>query len=291
MAFEIFLFKYFASKNDKKRDKGFVIPEGLDSTYDIPFFTYRKKQYCFEIHSPKGQRHECPILVMIHGGAWVYGDRKLYRPYATSLAKRGFTVVSFDYPYASRHCRFPTHLGCIDALMEFLKDNHEKYNLNINRLFMVGDSAGANMAAQYAAISTNEKYRALFGYKCPIAIKGLLLNSGLYQNLFELPEKLRDNFVKFYLPKDAKSDDPRLEILGNITNAFPPSYILTADKDFLNTEAPILDKKLTEVGVRHVYEEYKSGEGVELGHVFNLDTREKNAVEATDKEAAFLLLI
>ncbi|UKI14322.1 MAG: hypothetical protein L6V85_09755 [Clostridiales bacterium] len=36
-----------------------------------------------------------PVIIDIHGGGWMYGDKDLNAPYCEALAKRGFVVVSF----------------------------------------------------------------------------------------------------------------------------------------------------------------------------------------------------
>lgn len=73
---------------------------------------------------------------------------------------------------------------------------------------------------------------------------------------------------------------------NHVTTAYPPTYIMTAEGDFLRDQAPVMAAVLTEHDVPVVYRFYKSKERV-LGHVFQLSIRLDEAKECNDEECNF----
>ena len=70
------------------------------------------------------------------------------------LAQRGFTFVNFNYRLAPEY-KYPTALEDINQVFLFIRDHAEEYAIDTNNIFVVGDSAGAQLATQYLIICTN----------------------------------------------------------------------------------------------------------------------------------------
>ena len=103
------------------------------------------------------------MIVSVHGGGWVYGDKERYQFYCMSLAQRGFAVVNFTYRLAPEF-QYPPPAPLEDTNLVFgwILRHADQYGLDTNRLFAVGDSAGGNILGLYAAFSTNPAYAARF---------------------------------------------------------------------------------------------------------------------------------
>ena len=88
-----------------------------------------------------------PLLVYIHGGAWMFCDMDTPEWLTTRLASAtGAVVASLDYRLAPEH-RFPAGLeDCCDAL-SWLAENASSLGADTERLAVMGDSAGGNLAA------------------------------------------------------------------------------------------------------------------------------------------------
>jgi len=85
-----------------------------------------------------------PLIVWIHGGAWMYGDRK--SPIMLWQVERGYALASIEYRLTGQGV-FPDHIiDCKDALV-FLKQNANKYGYDANKIVVAGDSAGGHLAA------------------------------------------------------------------------------------------------------------------------------------------------
>ena len=85
-----------------------------------------------------------PLIMWIHGGAWMYGDRK--SPILLRQVERGYALASIEYRL-TKQAIFPAHIiDCKDALI-YLKQNADKYGYDDSRIAVAGDSAGGHLAA------------------------------------------------------------------------------------------------------------------------------------------------
>jgi acetyl esterase/lipase len=183
--------------------------------------------------------------VSVHGGGYVYGDKNLYRFCCMSLAQRGFAVVNFSYRLAPEH-RFPAQLEDVNSAMQFVVRHAAQYFIDTHNVFFVGDSAGAQMASKYLAAVTNPSYALLLGLEIPaFDIRACALNCGFY-----IPDLHKDKMlIKCYLQKPSQVDAKEMDIAANITAEFPPSFVMTSNKDFLRERAKPFVELLTSKGV------------------------------------------
>ena len=162
---------------DLKRDLGWIPPTNVEAVENVSYGSC-DKWHLLDLYRPKDAEGKLPVLLNIHGGAWVYGDKKVYAPYCMYLATQGFAVVNASYRLAPKHT-FPAPLEDVGAMVEWVVDHAEEYGLDVSNLFFVGDSAGAHLATAYTAIQLNEAYAKSFpGIKVDERFipKGLLLN-------------------------------------------------------------------------------------------------------------------
>ena len=165
MSLQSIMFNIMASRNDRRRDAAIPLPEGITECRNISYGPSGKWN-TLDIYCPRETKEALPTIVSIHGGGYVYGDKEIYRRYGMDMAKRGFAFVNFNYRLAPKW-KFPTPLYDTNAVMEWICKNAYRYHLDPRRIILVGDSAGAQLASQYAAIATNSDYAALFPMKTP----------------------------------------------------------------------------------------------------------------------------
>ena len=68
-----------------------------------------------------------------------------------TLAQRGFAVVNFTYRLAPE-VKFPAPLEDTNNVISWMYENQEEYGLDMEHVFMVGDSAGGHLCGLYSAI-------------------------------------------------------------------------------------------------------------------------------------------
>ncbi len=96
--------------------------------------------------SPKVEK-PAPILIFVHGGAWIGGDRAQYKPMAQSLVPSGVCVVAAGYRLAPA-VQHPAPVEDLNATIEAVS-KLKNPKCDSNRIFLVGHSAGAHMIASW----------------------------------------------------------------------------------------------------------------------------------------------
>lgn len=112
---------------------------------DVPYGRESKNQ-CFDIYLPDEGDGPFPLLVNIHGGAFELGDKREEHmdTYLKALAK-GYAVASLEYRF-SFEAKFPAApCDCREAI-RYIKSHAEGYCVDVNRIAVIGGSAGGNLA-------------------------------------------------------------------------------------------------------------------------------------------------
>ena len=285
MSLQSYLFRLGAARSDRIRDRHIPLPEQITECRNI-VYGESKKWNRLDVYYPDGTTAPLPTIVSIHGGSYVYGTKEQYRRYCMDLARRGFSVVNFSYRLAPKN-RFPAPLEDTNAVLQWVCRNAQTYRLDPNRLFLVGDSAGAQIASQYAAIASNPDYAMLFRFTVPpVKICGLGLNCGMYDGA-ALAAGKRTGVAKDYLETQLPSTDPRLQVLFHIDERYPPAHITTACHDLLREHAQPMVQLLHSRGVPATYSCYGNEENRGIGHVFHLNLNLPEATQCNDDQCAF----
>ena len=285
MTLQSLLFNINASRSDKKRDRAIPLPESVTECRNISYGPHGKWSL-LDVYYPDSATGPLPTIVSIHGGGYVYGDKEVYRRYGMDMAKRGFAFVNFNYRLAPKW-RFPTPLYDTNAVLEWVVKNAARYYLDPSRIILVGDSAGAQLASQYAAIATNPGYAALFPIRVPrITIRCLGLNCGMY-DMVQQAASPRKAIALDYLGKELSDDDPRFRVLQAITDRYPPAYIVTSCHDFLRPCAEPMYEFLKTKGIPAAWKCYGSEEDKTVGHVFHVNIALDEANLCNDESVEF----
>lgn len=285
MSLQSVLFNLNASISDYKRDKAIPLPSGLTECRNISYGSHGKWSL-LDVCYPDGTTESLPTIVSIHGGGYVYGTKEIYRRYGLDLASRGFAFVNFNYRLAPKW-KFPTPLWDTNAVMEWICKNAARYHLDPGRIILVGDSAGAQLASQYAAIAVNPDYAALFNMTVPaITIRALGLNCGMYDPV-EFCKGTDNSLARDYLGRNPSLDDPRLHVLDAITEKYPPAYLATSYGDFLKDNAQPMYDHLVSKGIDAQWKCYGAEGETAVGHVFHVTITLPEAIQCNDDECAF----
>ena len=288
MMFKVWMMRHYIRKGDLKRNSQIPEPAGVISYRNLRYAKGAVKWHKLDVFRPNEKVGPLPLLVVVHGGGWAYGDKEIYHLYAKDLSRRGFAVICYNYVLAPRK-RFPDQVESLDKVLVWAKAHAEEYGFDLSNVFLVGDSAGANLCVQYEAAQHNAEYAKYFEMSFPLPIKGLGLNCGTYQPLGTPYKEESENFIwDVYLGKKRDPKDPRYDVLAPINAKFPPCYILTGEADFIKDQNPYLTAVLDKNKIPHVFKEYKSKEGNKLHHVFHCTVNEENAIKANDDECAYL---
>lgn len=275
-------------KSDAKRDAGLTTPEDIFRVDDISYGPY--KMNVLDVYRPKDAKGKLPVIVSVHGGGWIYGDKELYQHYCMSLAQRGFAVVNFTYRLSPEQ-KFPCHLEDTVKVFDWVLKNADRYEFDTDNIFAVGDSAGGHILSLFCILCSNPEYAKRYAFKVPEGFvpKAVALNCGAYDmNPESQPAGSTLTLMKKeILPKGGTEEELRgISTVNFITEKFPPCYVMTSNEDFLKEQAPALMKKLDAAGVSYVYKLY-GDERNPQGHVFHLNMYNETGKLCNDEECAF----
>lgn len=225
---------------------------------------------------------ELPVIVYIHGGGLVLGDRRMSRPYGRALASRGYLVFSIEYRLAPR-ANACEQLDDVCAGMDYIGRRLVDFNVDFTRVFLTAESAGAYLAIYVAAMKNSKKLQEAIGYEpTRMVFKALGLHCGMFYTdrcdpigwLLEdqfFGDKMADDNFKQYL--DPEND----EILRNL----PPVFLTTSRGDFLNNYTLMYHEALKNAGRESHLVYYGAND---LTHAFvATSTHKATSIDATDK--------
>lgn len=240
-----------------------------------------------------------PVIVWVHGGAWISGSRRDVAPYLRMLAARGYAAVGVDYPVAPGS-RYPQALKEVDAAVAFLQEHAAGYGLDMEQVVLAGDSAGAQLAAQLCTAVTSPAYAAELGLTPALPARHLraaVLHCGVYdlEAMAGLTGILGWGFrtaLWAYTGKrrfagSAAAD--QMSVISHATGAFPPSFISGGNGDGLTRaqSVPFADR-LQELGVPVTRRFWKEDLVPALPHEAQFQFSRPEARAVLDETAEFL---
>lgn len=265
------------------------VPEQVGSVEDhavpggegmVPVRVYRP--------APSPSAGALPIVVMLHGGGWALGDFDTHDWFSRALCNAAqAVVVAVEYRRTPEHA-YPAALDDTMAAIEWAADEAARWSAQDAPLFVLGDSAGGNLAAA-AAIAARDRGGP--------AISGQILIYPVLDARLETPScvEFREGYFltleklawywRMYAPDPAIHAEPLVSPLRNARMAgLPPALVLTAACDPLRDEGELYSERLRAAGVEASAHRYEG-----LIHAFTLmSTAIPEARDAVERCASFL---
>lgn len=273
-------------RDDGKRDEKFKTPDDIERFDDIRYG--ETDVNVLDVYRPKSAAGKLPVIVSVHGGGWVYGNKGVNQFYCMSLAQRGFAVVNFSYRLAPEY-KHPTPFIDTDRAFRFVLENADEYGFDVDNVFAVGDSVGANIVGLYSHACVDKDYAEKLSIEPPAGFlpRALGLNCGLYKMVRGKVDVLMDNLADVYFPcGGTKEEFYDIDLGAHVSDKFPPCFIATALGDFLMPQAKPFYERLVSLGVKAEYHCY-GDEKDKLKHVFHVDMNLAAAHVCNGDECSF----
>lgn len=271
------IFDKGAAEASSKLDKH--VPPGI-ATQTVQYDP-TDKDAMLDIHRPVTTLPDAPLIVWVHGGGFVSGRRGDITNYAKVLAGHGFTVVNVDYTIAPE-ATYPTPIRQVSKALAYLTANRENLRIDTRRIVLAGDSAGAQIAAQTAAITVNPDYAKRVGVTpgvSPDQIAGALLHCGVY-DVTRMGEGggILGWFVQsttWAYSGERNSEQSgglaTMSVASNITGDFPPTFISAGNADPLGPQSVSMANALESKGVAVTRLFFPADYSPALGHEYQFD--------------------
>src|SRR6266568_1337349 len=247
-----------------------------------------------DVYTPKQGSGLRPIILWIHGGSFVGGSKEDVQVYATLLANKGYVVASLEYTRPP-DARYPVPVRQANATLLYLREHAATYAGDQTRVFVAGNSSGAQMASQVAAIETNPNLAAAMHLQpalSPGSLRGTLLYCGAY-NMATL-QNIRMPFLHVglwsytgYRNVTTFPDVDQLSTVKQLTSHYPPVFMTSGDADALRPQSLEFATALRQHGIP-VTTNFWEGSHAKLGHDYQFKLNQPQAQETFQNTLTFL---
>lgn len=207
-----------------------------------------------------------PLIFFIHGGAFMYGCIDDYDMLAKKIARSTRSIVtSVEYRLAPDH-PFPAAIDDSYCALKWVADNLEEIGGRDDALFVMGSSAGGNIATVLTLLSQNRDGPDITGqilYYPPTTFLETEFPSRMLflkdtARYYFLTEELLKKCKTCYMGDFCDERDCRLSPLeAELSPELPDALIFTAQCDPLRDEGNLYAEKLRESGIEVVNIEYE----------------------------------
>lgn len=207
------------TNSNKKLTK--IITRVSDARLDIAYCGGEKLQ-TYDLYLPKQQGKPSPLVIFIHGGGWIRGDKSngLVDYYGSKLVERGFAVASVNYRLAPK-VHYPVQNEDVACAIQDITSKAKGFHIDSSRIGLHGDSAGGLLAAMYTLTRTPDMPE----------VKAVVEFYGTADLVMQLERDPSDSFAKMYLGSEdemlARQASPLYQPIGGT----PPFLLFHGNKD------------------------------------------------------------
>jgi acetyl esterase len=221
-------------------------PSDADAVFDL----YRPQQALEDGRT-------LPLVVWVHGGGFVGGARKHVENYARMLAAQGYAVATVGYSLAPAR-RYPTPVLQINRALAHLQTQAKVLQLDMQRVALAGDSAGAQLAAQLALLATDPDYARQMQVQPALEaaqVRATVLFCGPYDGLAMADSADASWFLRTVVWSYFGSRTPEMDAVAqfsvarSVTPGFPPTFISVGNDDPLQAQSYSMTAALQRQGV------------------------------------------
>jgi acetyl esterase len=155
---------------------------------DIEFSRLEGISLRMDASIPEGTT-KAPAVIIVHGGGWVRGNREIdVAPLFKPLSDAGFAWFSIDYRFATDVLHFGVAIDDVEQAVRFVKSHAAEFHIDPERIALVGESAGGQLAAMAALrADTGDSVKAVVALYAPTDLVSLVKSSDY------IPARIRDS--------------------------------------------------------------------------------------------------
>ncbi len=205
-------------------------------------------------------------------------------------------TVGIDYTVAPE-AQFPTPIRQTNAALAYIIANAKRFHIDPERIFLAGDSAGAQIVAQSALVISDAGYAERIGITPGMArtsLRGLVLFCGPYDPTILNFEGPFGNFMRTVIWAYLGTSDPKhprveqMSVPPHVTSAYPPVFISVGNGDPLAPQSTTLADTLRAKGVEVDALFFPADHRPQLGHEYQLLLATDDGRLSFERSVAFL---
>lgn len=263
-------------KMDAERKAKLTFPPNVTADRDIAYLADGHPMHKLNIWCPQDAQGLLPVVVDIHGGGWMYGDKDLNEFYCASLAAQGFAVVTMSY----RLMPETDLMGMardVFASLGWLETHAAEHHCDLSRVFLTGDSAGGHLTGLICCICLSERLQRLYGVRpLSFAFKAIAISHGAcdMRSLDMIPGalgKLIGREMRRMLFGKNKELAQNASFRDTVRGLLlPPVLVISSEPDGLFPQSQAIAQILREMGAKYETKFWTKEQGERLNHVFNI---------------------
>lgn len=125
---------------------------------DLAYERVNGRELKADIYMPTAKAEKYPAVLLVHGGGWISGSKANVRPLALQLANHGYVAVTVEYRL-STEAVYPAAVKDLKAAIRWMRDQAEVFKIDKNRIAILGNSAGAQLATLVGVTGNSELYK------------------------------------------------------------------------------------------------------------------------------------
>jgi len=240
-----------------------IFPKGTITYSNVSYAHDTLTRHLMDVYLPPDTKGNLPLIVFIHGGAWMlnskYSDINYMKNTVKSFIDSGYALASIDYRYSTQ-ATFPAQIQDCNEAVEYLYQHSTEYKIDKNRIAVIGFSAGGHLASLMGLSNNNDvkafyppqgaphfKIRCVLDFYGPSNLEMMASNPDTTINNNQNPIALLLGASAVDRPDLARRASPVTYIDKND----PPFIIVQGEKDesVPNTQSKILSSWLTLAGI------------------------------------------
>lgn len=204
--------------------------DGVQVLHNIEFFSTSSGPLKLDVYRPDLASVSRPALIYVHGGAWVFGDKRDQGlPLCNHMASLGWVCFNINYRL-SPAATWPEHLIDAKAAIAWVRERAEQFRVDRDFVTMTGGSAGAQIAAMAALTPGREDLQPGFEW-ADTSLQAVVTSYGIYDLTNRLCVHNPEFITKMVAPLIIKAD-PRLAA-EKFSAASPRDHTANADIPWL----------------------------------------------------------
>lgn len=193
-----------------------------------------------DVYRPLPGAKGCPVLLQIHGGAWVFGSKdRQGLPLMNELARQGWVCVALNYRLSPK-ATFPDHLIDCKLAIRWIREKIADFGGDPAFIAVTGGSAGGHLAALVALTANDPEFQPGFE-DVDTAVDAAVPFYGAYDflehNCIKVEETPGASFVETQVmkssPRDERRDWERASPIRWVHADAPPFFVLHGSHDSL----------------------------------------------------------
>ena len=238
-------------KLTEERFGNFKFPDGVMRMPNIRY-DKRYQERKLDVYRPDDTSADLPVIVNVHGGGLVMGNKEFNTYFCAQLAKLGFVIFSVEYRLVP-DTKIYGQWDDVSRAMDFVNDNAPAFGGDLSNVYMVGDSAGALLIVYALALQKNRRFANTANVKpSKLNVSAAALISGMfYTTRFDEIGLFMANSLwgKGYKRRGIRRfTDPGY---SGVAKHLPPCYLISSECDNLLHYTRNFADALCEADVQH----------------------------------------